>query len=1672
MAELQATDQFLVNRGDQTQTVEQQALMATLQDDDLLLVNRADATYTITGEDLIDSLIDDLIITKPVLSTASPEVGRPITAAASASGGKGPYTYTFQWLKTGDIEIAGATAATYTPVGADEGETLACRITATDVQPESATGTSDYTGAVIKPASPPIIGSIALSENSPGGDRFTGKSFTTSIAMTDDGTPNSDKLLKAEVEGALSIAGATDEIVGIGIASDWNQSQVWSYTTTTSTSFVPGREPQFGFDGSFETTCANAAGDPSQIIVAFNPPLTVNGLVEVVGGYGSGDTGFVTVDGSDTTPVPFPTNNTGSDNFITIFTGSGSLSKITIQDAVNPNSTNEAGFTAIRVNGQLLVDTPVVDSNANTLLTLASDANLANGAFKPGDLVKQNNSPIIPVSSTITNVGTGTSVYSSEIAGTADASWPKTGAFDGVLTTAASPQGSGNSLVWTPTTPIPCLTGWRYRQYVSAPGSSQLLMNGVAVSVSPTDTGKWSSMYSPPAGGLINSLEWFRAGASNAIDIAAIEIDGTILVDGAPFTQLTLQDASGLSDFEIGDETNSVTEENYVLPTITFTAVNTSLDDVFNGTGGGFIRPNGDGTNVETVVFTTPIPLRAGQTLDVKCCKATPDTTNMLHAVINGVEVTAGPVTAYTSWASACSSGEIISLPIPVNGNLEKFWMSGDADNSNAAGICNFTTDGVVIQTGNTLIAAIPAKITAIDAATPSITVDGGSWYGSDGTGDAGDGRYEPEQEWSNLLTSATGFKPNGPAVYAFDGSVGDGSTRARAETNGTDGLMEITLSGLTPNDLVEVYTRESNSGGGNSPSNDVYVEINSTKFISAGPGANEIRIGKVDVNGNVVIKLNSIESNGGNTGWNYAQLEGIGIGGKLLIDSSVPGGQGETFVTGPVKNITGTFVSADPAVPSMTLSSATSGWSANTGNFAQNTVANPITIKPETSAITVVTSDSYSQYGTGTPYSPEQGWQSAFDGNIAQAGGSNTFADGGTTMVWTPPTPIPINGTITFYSYNQEATNVLINGTLNLPVTGNYATPISVPRADLGNVLSSIALTTPADLRGAYFAGVAIDGELLIDGGFTLSLADDTDLNQFVAGDDVYANTSYTPTSSTITNVDALDYSSGLSVNYYVNTLPFEGPVDEIIAANGYLKTVAYNPNETGVWTAPAGGVGTTSVRVDTYFYEGSSFRVVGGGRDVTINPQMSSTGNDESFDGGNITTTIYTVGLNVGEAYVTITGSLLPVERIEVLTTSATRASYIKPIYVDGVRIIDGPTTLTLTDDNTDLVNFRVGDLVQEYGAPTTLDPSDSNGTLSNNDLTFSGLYARSVAVPGANHKIQFEMTVDDNNGGGGLIIGFSEKDSDGTPTTTFTGVAYDSMGIIRSTGNWGGIASGLATYTKNDIVGATLNTTDGLVEFYKNGSLIWSGTIANPDTLKLYVHADTGASSLVTANFGATSFDYPVNGYKAFTSLEPHYITAIDSSTPSITTDGGSWYGSDGSGDPAGETFVTGPTFTGTGTVASTDPSGPTMTLSASTRWAVGTKVTMDEKPAVAINAFLKFDSTGNVTGYQTTDPGYVNMGLGNSKTLTFPATFNSGGTPDAELPAGTSIRTRVEATNPSGSSQSNWSNRVIPGAATLNLGMGETVYSLAGFNAIAAQLTTYEVSSPATSGKANS
>ena len=75
------------------------------------------------------------------------------------------------------------------------------------------------------------------------------------------------------------------------------------------------------------------------------------------------------------------------------------------------------------------------------------------------------------------------------------------------------------------------------------------------------------------------------------------------------------------------------------------------------------------------------------------------------------------------------------------------------------------------------------------------------------------------------------------------------------------------------------------------------------------------------------------------------------------------------------------------------------------------------------------------------------------------------------------------------------------------------------------------------------------------------------------------------------------------------------------------------------------------------------------------------------------------------------------------------------------------------------------------------------------------------------------------------------------------------------------------------------------------------------------------------------------------------------------------------------------------------------------------------------------FLVIDAQGAVLTHQASDPGFVVQGPGTSATLTFPATFPTGNTPDEELPVGTTIQVEVQATN-SEASDSYSSNTVTP------------------------------------------
>ncbi len=204
--------------------------------------------------------------------------------------------------------------------------------------------------------------------------------------------------------------------------------------------------------------------------------------------------------------------------------------------------------------------------------------------------------------------------------------------------------------------------------------------------------------------------------------------------------------------------------------------------------------------------------------------------------------------------------------------------------------------------------------------------------------------------------------------------------------------------------------------------------------------------------------------------------------------------------VTGPAKDITATYVSADPAVPSMTVSDVVGPWSANTGNYVVNTVVNPIMIKPETSPIFAVGGIPPTDYiadCTWTENSPSQNAENAFNGTID---GTAWYTLSNTTQTFTRTIPCT-----TFEVY--------------LVVSAGYSSPevngTSVAVVDGWNNFTSFL----TDGKFEYFSATRstgssgikafrVDGSILVEyeGSVSLTLTDDTDLNQFAPGDNVYA--------------------------------------------------------------------------------------------------------------------------------------------------------------------------------------------------------------------------------------------------------------------------------------------------------------------------------------------------------------------------------------------------------------------------------------------------------------------------------------------------------------------------------------------------------------------------------------
>ena len=150
-------------------------------------------------------------------------VGSVLTCTpGTATGGTGTITYATKWQRSftgvdGFFDISGATGNTYTQQNTDAGYFVRAVTTATDSTPAGQGGplTLDLLSAatnVIPTGAPPVINNVVLSEDNTGGARFTGETFSVALTMGNDGTPVSEKAVKATVTANFEQFPTTDTV--------------------------------------------------------------------------------------------------------------------------------------------------------------------------------------------------------------------------------------------------------------------------------------------------------------------------------------------------------------------------------------------------------------------------------------------------------------------------------------------------------------------------------------------------------------------------------------------------------------------------------------------------------------------------------------------------------------------------------------------------------------------------------------------------------------------------------------------------------------------------------------------------------------------------------------------------------------------------------------------------------------------------------------------------------------------------------------------------------------------------------------------------------------------------------------------------------------------------------------------------------------------------------------------------------------------------------------------------------------------------------------------------------------------------------------------------------------------------------------------------------------------
>jgi hypothetical protein len=387
-------------------------------------------------------------------------------------------------------------------------------------------------------------------------------------------------------------------------------------------------------------------------------------------------------------------------------------------------------------------------------------------------------------------------------------------------------------------------------------------------------------------------------GGANLINLGFT--NGPATGDVYVLLQLSLQNDTNLANFRVGDVVQgsnpdwNQSQEWSTTGTVTGTALSIDSDitkafdgNITGGSGALLAAAN----NFVQYVFSPPI------TISTASYFISMDGGSIVFNVGESDEVTDTTLSGViVERPLSLASGVLKSFRATTNGSTQGAYLWGVKTNS------KLLVDKSVPDTS-------AIKVTAINEATPSITTNGGSWSGTDGTGD----NWNQSQDWSQ---NNTGFAAAGLAKDAFDGSTVDtGYNRAYAADPGTYATVTF-ASALTVSTSLRVWV-----GSGSTQPN--LLKINGNAISGSFPS---VAGGWFTVPGISSLSSISVGRNSDGTYGDYTSLYAVEVDGQMLVDSGVAGA--ETSVTGPAfPAATGTISAVDSTNSKLTFSETTGRW-------------------------------------------------------------------------------------------------------------------------------------------------------------------------------------------------------------------------------------------------------------------------------------------------------------------------------------------------------------------------------------------------------------------------------------------------------------------------------------------------------------------------------------------------------------------------------------------------------------------------------------------------------------------------------------------------------------------------------------------------------------------------